>query len=34
MKNRATDLLLIAAIAALAAAMFTPAAHAERVKDM
>jgi len=34
MKNRAIDLLLIAAIAALAAAMFTPAAHAERVKDL
>jgi flagellar P-ring protein precursor FlgI len=34
MKNRAIDLLLIAAIAALAAALFTPAAHAERVKDL
>ena len=34
MKNRAIDLLLIAAIAALVAAMFTPAAHAERVKDL
>jgi flagellar P-ring protein precursor FlgI len=34
MKNRVIDLLLIAGIAALAAALFTPAAHAERVKDL
>jgi flagellar P-ring protein FlgI len=34
MNTRIKELLAIATIAALAAAMFTPAAHAERVKDL